>query len=88
MLPTLEWQAKRLVVIKADGLAGGSSGAEPRSAPLEIHIFVERGAWVEQLLCKGHQPLAPSWALLDTGQPDVIRGNAEFDRFIPAYTTT
>ena len=47
------------------------------------YIFVERGAWVRNFYVRGISLSAPSWSMLDTGQHLTIRGNAEFDRFMP-----
>ncbi len=60
-----------------DAETGGSE------LPWMHHIFVERGAWVRNFYVRGISLSAPSWSMLDTGQHQTIRGNAEFDRFVP-----
>lgn len=76
-------QAKRLVVIKVDGLPEDLLELNLDQLPSIRHIFVEHGAWLRNFYVRGISLSAPSWAMLDTGQPMVIRGNAEFDRFSP-----
>jgi hypothetical protein len=88
----LNGQAKRLVLVKVDGLPEDRlerlvQEIDPetgRSAlPWMHYIFIERGAWVQNFYVRGISLSAPSWSMLDTGQHMTIRGNAEFDRFIP-----
>jgi hypothetical protein len=74
-------QAKRLVVIKVDGLPEDLLERHLDQLPAIRHIFTEQGAWLRSFYVRGISLSAPSWAMLDTGQPMVIRGNAEFDRF-------
>ncbi len=85
-------QAKRLVLVKVDGLpADASSNSWSKTIPNTgrsvlpwmHYIFFERGAWVRNFYVRGISLSAPSWSMLDTGQHLTIRGNAEFDRFIP-----
>jgi hypothetical protein len=82
--------AKRLVLIKIDGLPADSleryiNLKEPDSAryllPWFHHIFVERGAWILNFYVRGVSLSAPSWSMLESGQHLAIRGNAEFDRY-------
>jgi len=99
---TVEGQAKRLVLVKVDGLPAdrieqllrqsdpetGRSVLPPSVVPRSVlpwmnYIFLERGAWVRNFYVRGISLSAPSWSMLDTGQHLTIRGNAEFDRFIP-----
>ena len=81
--------AKRLVVIKVDGLPADVLGryidrTDPATGryllPWFRRVFVDRGAVVENFYVRGISLSAPSWSMLDTGQHLVIRGNAEFDR--------
>jgi hypothetical protein len=85
-------QAKRLVLVKVDGLPADRIEAllqqnDPQTGrrllPWMHYLFVERGAWVRNFYVRGISLSAPSWSMLDTGQHLTIRGNAEFDRFIP-----
>jgi hypothetical protein len=89
---TLQGQAKRLVLVKVDGLP--ADRIEPLLEQIDPHtgrsvlpwmhyIFLERGAWVRNFYVRGISLSAPSWSMLDTGQHLTIRGNAEFDRFMP-----
>ncbi|MES1261187.1 MAG: alkaline phosphatase family protein, partial [Acidobacteriota bacterium] len=79
----LQGQTKRLVVIKVDGLPEELLEQNIDRLPWIRHIFIERGAWVRNFYVRGISLSAPSWSLLDTGQHEVIRGNAEFNRFVP-----
>jgi Type I phosphodiesterase / nucleotide pyrophosphatase len=85
-------QAQRLVLIKVDGLPADTierllEQKDPQTGrnllPWMHSIFIERGAWVRNFYVRGISLSAPSWSMLDTGQHLTIRGNAEFDRFIP-----
>ncbi len=88
----LNGQAKRLVVVKVDGLPADRieqllAQTDPETGrgmlPWIHHIFLERGAWVQNFYVRGISLSAPSWSMLDTGRHLTIRGNAEFDRYIP-----
>jgi hypothetical protein len=88
----LEGQAKRLVLVKVDGLPADRierllQQTDPETGrsmlPWMHYIFVERGALVQNFYVRGISLSAPSWSMLDTGQHLTIRGNAEFDRFMP-----
>ena len=81
----LNGQAKRLVLVKVDGLPEDRlerlvQEIDPetgRSAlPWMHYIFIERGAWVQNFYVRGISLSAPSWSMLDTGQHMTIRGNA------------
>ena len=85
-------QAKRLVLVKVDGLPADRieqliQQTDPETGrwvlPWMHHIFVEHGAWVQNFYVRGISLSAPSWSMLDTGQHLTIRANAEFDRLIP-----
>jgi hypothetical protein len=89
---SLYGQAKRLVLVKVDGLPADRieklvQEIDPETGrsvlPWMHYIFIERGAWVQNFYVRGISLSAPSWSMLDTGQHITIRGNAEFDRFIP-----
>jgi hypothetical protein len=79
----LHAQARRAVVIKVDGLPEDLLEKNIEQLPWIRHVFVERGAWVRNFYVRGISLSAPSWSMLDTGRHMVIRGNAEFDRFVP-----
>jgi len=88
----LNGQAKRLVLVKVDGLPADrverlAQEIDPETGrsvlPWMHYIFIERGAWVQNFYVRGISLSAPSWSMLDTGQHLTIRGNAEFDRFMP-----
>jgi hypothetical protein len=82
--------AKRLIVIKIDGLSADFLQRYIDSKELDgsryllpwvHHIFVERGTWIENFYVRGISLSAPSWSMLESGQHLAIRGNAEFDRY-------
>ena len=79
----LQAQARRLVLIKVDGLPEDLIDRDLDQLPWIRRVFVEHGAWVRNFYVRGISLSAPSWSMLDTGQPAVIRGNAEFDRLMP-----
>jgi hypothetical protein len=82
--------AKRLVVIKVDGLPHDTverfvRRRDPRTGksllPWFDHVFYERGTRIANFYVRGMSLSGPSWSLLDTGQHLQIKGNVEFDRF-------
>ncbi|HLM59101.1 MAG TPA: alkaline phosphatase family protein [Pyrinomonadaceae bacterium] len=82
--------AKRLVVIKVDGLPYGSVDRfvrerDPRTGKSQLpwfeHVFYERGTRLENFYVRGMSLSGPSWSQLDTGQHLQIKGNVEFDRY-------
>ena len=79
--PSLHAQARRLVVIKVDGLSEDLLERDIDKLPWIRRVFVEQGAWVRNFYVRGISLSAPSWSMLDTGRHMVVRGNAEFDRF-------
>jgi hypothetical protein len=88
--PSALGQAKRLVIVKVDGLpgdvvekyAGETDPTTGKSRLPWIHrVFIEQGAWVKNFYVRGISLSVPSWQLLDTGHSALIRGNAEYDRF-------
>jgi hypothetical protein len=83
-------QAKRLVVIKVDGLPYDLVDRmvrerNPRTGksmlPWFDHVFYQRGTRVPNFYTRGMSISGPSWSLLDTGQHLQVKGNVEFDRF-------
>lgn len=81
---------RRLVVLKVDGLGQENldrylNARDPQTGKSELpwihRIFVENGAVVRNFYVRGISLSVPSWSMLDTGRPAVIRGNAEFDRY-------
>ncbi|HKG14553.1 MAG TPA: alkaline phosphatase family protein [Pyrinomonadaceae bacterium] len=89
-LPAHAAQAKRVVVIKVDGLPHDTveryvRARDPRTGksllPWFEHVFYERGTRLDNFYVRGMSLSGPSWSLLDTGQHLQIKGNVEFDRF-------
>ena len=83
-------QAKRLVVIKCDGLPYDVVDRfvkqhDPQTGksvlPWIDHIFYQRGSRLSNFYVRGMSLSAPSWSLLETGQHLQIKGNVEFDRY-------
>jgi len=81
--------AKRIIILKADGLQFDSLDSFVRSKdpytgksvlPWIDHVFYKQGARVQNFYSRGLSLSAPSWALIDTGHPSIIKGNLEFDR--------
>ncbi len=82
-------QAKRVVVIKADGLsydhierfiAERNPATGESLLPAIKNVFYDNGARLQNFYVRGISLSAPSWSLLDTGQHQQIKGNVEFDR--------
>lgn len=82
-------QARRLVLVKVDGLSQQMvdrfvQERDPRTGksllPWFEHIFYERGTRLANFYVRGVSMSGPSWSLLDTGQHLQIKGNVEFDR--------
>lgn len=83
-------QAKRVVIVKVDGLPGDLFDQFVRERnpttgksqlPWTEHIFYQRGTRVANFYVRGMSLSAPSWSMLDTGQHLQIKGNVEFDRY-------
>ncbi|HET6671536.1 MAG TPA: alkaline phosphatase family protein, partial [Pyrinomonadaceae bacterium] len=83
-------QAKRLVVLKVDGLPysildSAVKERNPRTGKSQLpwieHVFYQRGARLSNFYVRGMSLSAPSWSLLDTGQHLQVKGNVEFDRY-------
>ncbi|MBD0371282.1 MAG: alkaline phosphatase family protein [Pyrinomonadaceae bacterium] len=82
-------QAKRLVVIKVDGLPFSEMDSfvrerDPHTGksllPWIDYIFYQSGTRVPNFYTRGMSLSGPSWSLLDTGQHLQIKGNVEYDR--------
>src|SRR5215213_3932191 len=89
-LPAHAAQAKRVVVIKVDGLPHDTveryvRARDPRTGksllPWFEHVFYERGTRLDNFYVRGMSLSGPSWSLLDLVQHLQIKGNVEFDRF-------
>jgi hypothetical protein len=81
--------AERIVVIKADGLSFEVVDRLVRQKdpytgksllPWIEHVFYQNGTRLSNFYSRGLSISAPSWAILDTGQHSLIKGNVEFDR--------
>ncbi|HYJ46892.1 MAG TPA: alkaline phosphatase family protein, partial [Pyrinomonadaceae bacterium] len=82
-------QAKRVVILKVDGLQPDILDSfvrerDPRTGksllPWIEHVFYERGSRLQNFYVRGMSLSAPSWSMLDTGQHLQIKGNVEYDR--------
>jgi len=90
VLKSYAWSAtERVVIVKADGLRFDLldrwvQETNPRSGrshlPWIKSVFYDGGTRLSNFYVRGLSLSAPSWALLDTGQPSLIKGNMEFDR--------
>ena len=87
---TTSAQARRLVLIKVDGLPDLMVDRfvherNPRTGKSQLpwfeHVFYQHGARVSNFYTRGLSLSGPSWAILDTGQHAQIKGNVEFDRY-------
>ncbi len=83
-------QAKRIVIIKLDGLPGWyvekalqtrDPATSKSRAPWIEHIFDRNGVRFLNFYTRGISLSVPAWEILDTGQPSQIHGNAEYDRY-------
>jgi hypothetical protein len=82
-------QAKRLVVLKVDGLQPDIVDSFVRERnpqtgksllPWVEHVFYERGSRLKNFYVRGMSLSGPSWSMIDTGQHLQIKGNVEYDR--------
>jgi hypothetical protein len=82
-------QAKRLVILKVDGLQPDIVDRFVRERnertgksmlPWTEHVFYQRGTRLENFYVRGMSLSGPSWSMLDTGQHLQIKGNVEYDR--------
>ena len=83
-------QAKRLVILKVDGLPYSTldravQERNPRTGKSQLpwieHVFYQGGTRLSNFYVRGMSLSAPSWSLLDTGQHLQVKGNVEFDRY-------
>lgn len=88
--PSSSAQARRVVVIKADGLSSAmiekfAGDTDPRTGksrlPWIYHLFYEKGTRLENFYTRGLSLSAPSWSTINTGHHLQIKGNVEFDRY-------
>lgn len=79
----------RLVVIKVDGLPQSAvdkyvTRTDPRTGrsvlPWTRYLFYDSGIRVANFYSRGISLSEPSWAIIDTGQHSIIKGNFEVDR--------
>src|SRR6476620_7773438 len=82
-------QAKRVVMLKVDGLPFDTVDRfvrerDPQTGKSRLpwidHIFYENGTRLTNFYVRGMSLSGPSWSLIDTGQHLQIKGNVEFDR--------
>lgn len=83
-------QARRVVILKVDGLNAdllframrekNSATGKPQ-LPWFNEIFERHGVTFDNFYTRGISLSAPSWSMLDTGHPLIIKGNVEYDRF-------
>ncbi|HKP48128.1 MAG TPA: alkaline phosphatase family protein [Pyrinomonadaceae bacterium] len=90
-LTTAQAQAKRVIVLKVDGLPFATLDRFVSERDLQTgksrlpwinHIFYENGTRLTNFYVRGMSLSGPSWSLVDTGQHLQIKGNVEFDRDI------
>ncbi|HEX7176037.1 MAG TPA: alkaline phosphatase family protein [Pyrinomonadaceae bacterium] len=83
-------QAKRLVLLKVDGLPHDEverfvRERDPRTGKSRLpwidHVFYKSGTRLANFYTRGMSLSGPSWSLIDTGQHLQIKGNVEFDRY-------
>jgi Type I phosphodiesterase / nucleotide pyrophosphatase len=82
-------QAKRVVILKVDGLQPDIVDSFVRERdertgksklPWIEHVFYGRGVRLQNFYVRGMSLSGPSWSMLDTGQHLQIKGNVEYDR--------
>jgi Type I phosphodiesterase / nucleotide pyrophosphatase len=82
-------QAKRLVIIKVDGLQPDIVDRfvrerNPQTGKSQLpwieHVFYQQGTRLENFYVRGMSLSGPSWSMLETGQHLQIKGNVEYDR--------
>jgi hypothetical protein len=90
-LQTAEAQARRVVMLKVDGLPFDTVDRfvrerDPQTGKSRLpwidYIFYEHGTRLNNFYVRGMSLSAPSWSLVDTGQHLQVKGNVEFDRDI------
>lgn len=81
---------RRVVIVKVDGmnedqLMHAIEKRDPATGKSQLpwieKVFVEQGTIYDNFYTRGISLSAPSWSMLDTGHPTLIRGNAEYDRY-------
>ena len=72
-----------MVILKADGLPPRlvDRYVAEGHLPHIREVFYQNGTRLNNFYVRGLSLSAPSWSLLDTGHPLVIRGNVEYDRY-------
>ncbi|HKO35209.1 MAG TPA: alkaline phosphatase family protein [Pyrinomonadaceae bacterium] len=87
----LQAQAKRVVLLKVDGLPYQTIDRfvrerDPQTGKSRLpwfeHIFYQNGTRLTNFYVRGMSLSGPSWSLIDTGHHLQIKGNVEFDRYI------
>ncbi|MGQ0763693.1 MAG: alkaline phosphatase family protein [Acidobacteriota bacterium] len=87
---TAHAQAKRVVVLKVDGLPYPTVDRfvrerDPQTGKSRLpwfeHIFYQNGTRLTNFYVRGMSLSGPSWSLIDTGHHLQIKGNVEFDRY-------
>lgn len=82
--------ARRAVILKMDGVPAGLveeliHERDPRTGksrlPWMDEVFARNGTRIVNFYVRGISLSAPSWAMLDTGQHQIVHGNVEYDRF-------
>jgi hypothetical protein len=82
--------ADRLVILKVDGLNADllfrtMKEKDPETGQSRLpwfnKIFAENGLIFDNFYTRGISLSAPSWSMLDTGHPLLIKGNVEYDRY-------
>ncbi len=90
VLPLSAAVAKRVVVLKVDGLPAGlverlAAEVDPATGrsrlPWIDQVFVRGGTRLANFYVRGISLSAPSWQELETGRHQLIHGNVEYDRF-------
>jgi len=90
VLPLSAAAAKRVVVLKVDGLPAGlverlAAEVDPTTGrsrlPWIDQVFIRDGTRLANFYVRGISLSAPSWQELETGHHQLIHGNAEYDRF-------
>src|SRR5215813_3210717 len=83
-------QAKRLVIVKIDGLPYDlldrlvkerDTQTTKSVLPWLDFVFYQHGTRLSNFYVRGMSLSAPSWSMLDTGQHLQLKGNVEFDRY-------
>ena len=91
LAPSAQGQAKRVVVLKVDGLPYDTVDRfvrerDPQTGKSRLpwfdNIFYQNGTRLTNFYVRGMSLSGPSWSLIDTGQHLQIKGNVEFDRYI------